>query len=213
MSTEPSEPQPTPTTPAPLRGLLKRALVWVERVVTIALLGFVAVRVGPQVAALLGVSFAPEPAPAYSVQTLDGRSVDSRDLVGRVVVLNFWATWCVPCRLEMPSLQRLHERREKDGVVVLGLSTDVGGERAVRDFLEERGITYPVGRATPEHRRVFGGIPGIPTTFLIDRSGVVRHRVVGYFAPPALAAAVARLVAESPATPPRHTNAEANPRS
>jgi thiol-disulfide isomerase/thioredoxin len=187
--------------------------VWVERAVTVALLGFVVVRLGPQVAALLGVSYGPEPVPSYSVMTLDGRSVDSQDLVGQVVVVNFWATWCVPCRLEMPSLQRLHERREKDGVVVLGLSTDVGGERVVRDFLEERGITYPVGRATPEHRRVFGGIPGIPTTFLIDRSGVVRHRVVGYFAPPALAAAVGRLVEDPRRSRPHHTNAEANPRS
>jgi len=90
---------------------------------------------------------------------------------------------------------------EADGVVVLGLSTDVGGEQGIRDFLDERRITYSVGRATAEHRRVFGGIPGIPTTFLIDRAGVVRHRVVGYFAPPALAAAVARLVADTAAIP------------
>jgi len=203
MSTQPSnEPHPPRDKPQPRRRAFRRALVWVEWVVTLGLLCFVAIRLGPQVAALLGVSYGAEPAPSYSVQTLDGGWVDSQDLVGKVVVVNFWATWCVPCRLEMPSLQRLHERRENDGVVVLGLATDVGGDRAVRDFLEERGITYPVGRATPEHRRAFGGIPGIPTTFLIDRSGVVRHRVVGYFAPPALAAAVGRLVGESPASDP-----------
>lgn len=186
-------PDPRPTAPPPL---WRRALPWVERLVTVALLGFVVVRLGPQVAALLGVSFAPEPAPGYTVRTLAGETFTSEDLAGKVVVLNFWATWCGPCRLEMPSLQKLHERRADEGVVVLGLSTDVGPEGPIASFLAERGITYPVGRATAEHRAAFGGIPGIPTTFLIDRVGLVRHRVVGYFAPPALDRAVSRLAAE-----------------
>jgi thiol-disulfide isomerase/thioredoxin len=173
----------------------------VERVVTGGLLLFVAIRLGPQVGALLGVSFDPEEAPAYTLVTLDGDTVRSTDLEGQVVVLNFWATWCGPCRLEMPSLQRLHERRAQDGVVVLGLATDVGGVAPIRSFLHERGITYRVGRATPEQRRAFGGIPGIPTTFIVDRSGVVRHKVVGYFAPPALNAAVARLATDGQARP------------
>ena len=179
----------------------KRALVWVERIVTVGLLVFVAIRLGPQVGALLGVSFDPEKAPAYTLVTLDGDTIRSADLEGQVVVLNFWATWCGPCRLEMPSLQKLHERRAEDGVVVLGLATDVGGEAPVRSFLRERGITYPVGRATLEQRRAFGGIPGIPTTFIVDRAGVVRHKVVGYFTPPALNAAVARLAADEEAAP------------
>jgi len=189
------EPDSTP------RPLWKRALVWVERIVTAGLLVFVAIRLGPQVGALLGVSFDPEAAPAYTLVTLDGDTVRSTDLEGQVVVLNFWATWCGPCRLEMPSLQKLHERRAQDGVVVLGLATDVGGVAPIRSFLHERGITYRVGRATREQRRAFGGIPGIPTTFIVDRSGVVRHKVVGYFAPPALNAAVARLAADGQATP------------
>ena len=189
------DPAPTP------RPRWKRSLIWVERVVTGGLLLFVAIRLGPQVGALLGVSFDPEEAPAYTLVTLDGDTVRSTDLEGQVVVLNFWATWCGPCRLEMPSLQRLHERRAQDGVVVLGLATDVGGVAPIRSFLHERGITYRVGRATPEQRRAFGGIPGIPTTFIVDRSGVVRHKVVGYFAPPALNAAVARLATDGQARP------------
>jgi thiol-disulfide isomerase/thioredoxin len=179
----------------------KGALAWVERIVTAGLLVFVAIRLGPQIGALLGVSFDPEEAPAYTLVTLDGDTVRSTDLEVQVVVLNFWATWCGPCRLEMPSLQKLHERRAQDGVVVLGLATDVGGVAPIRSFLNERGITYRVGRATREQRRAFGGIPGIPTTFIVDRSGVVRHKVVGYFAPPALNAAVARLAADRRATP------------
>ena len=177
----------------------KTAMVWIERVVTAGLLVFVAVRVGPQLGALLGVGPTPDEAPAYELVTLAGDTLRSADLAGRVVVVNFWATWCPPCRLEMPSLQKLHERRGGDGVVVLGFSTDVGGDAGVSAFLEERGITYPVGKATSAHHRAFGAIPGIPTTFVLDSQGRVRHRVVGYFASPAMNAAVSRLLDEASA--------------
>ena len=183
-------------TPDAPRPPWKDALVWLERVVTAGLLVFIAARLGPQLGALLGVGAKPAEAPGYELITLSGDTVRSDDLVGRVVVVNFWATWCPPCRLEMPSLQKLHERRAGDGVVVLGFSTDVGADAGVRTFLEERGITYPVGMATAAHHRAFGGIPGIPTTFILDRHGRVRHRVVGYFAPPAMNAAVSRLLDE-----------------
>lgn len=167
--------------------------MWVERIVTAALLVFVLVRLGPQLGALTGVGPALGSAPDVDYVTLDGDTIPSRTLMGNVVVVNFWATWCGPCKLEMPSLQKVHEGRAGDGVVVIGLSTDVGGETAVRAFLEERGITYPVGFATHAHRRAFGGLPGTPTTIIIDREGIVRHKVFGYFAPPALNAAVGRL--------------------
>ena len=171
----------------------KAALVWVERLVLVGLFVFLAYRLGPQLGALTGVGPALGSAPDFSFVSLDGDTIRSLDLRGDVVVLNFWATWCVPCRLEMPSLQSLHEDRANDGVRVLGLATDVGSEKPIRDFLSERDISYSVGRASSALRRAFGGIPGIPTTFIIDPDGVIQHRVVGYFAPPALRAAVARL--------------------
>jgi peroxiredoxin len=174
----------------------RRALVWLERVVTAGIVVFLAIRLGPQLGALTGVGPSLGSAPAYSLVTLGGDTVRSADLAGKVVVLNFWATWCAPCRLEMPSLQALHERSDTSRVAVIGLSTDVGSPDGIRAFLEERDITYPVGRATPEHRQAFGGIGGIPTTFIIDPRGVIQHRVVGYFTPPALSLAVGRLVDE-----------------
>lgn len=185
----------TESAPKPRKPLF----VWAERIFTVAVLVFVIYRLGPQLGALTGVGPDLGRTPEYAFTALDGTEIRSADLAGRVVVLNFWATWCGPCKLEMPSLQSLHEDKAADGVVVLGLSTDVGGSDAVTAFLEEREITYPVGRATNEHRSAFGGIRGIPTTFIIDRNGVVHHRVVGYFAPPAMRAAVNRLLeAESP---------------
>lgn len=174
----------------------RRALLWLERLIFLALLIFVAVRLGPQLGALTGVGPTLGSAPDFTAVTLEGDTLASTELEGQVVVVNFWATWCLPCKLEMPSLQKLHDRRAGEGVVVLGLATDVGPARPIHAFLAERDITYPVARATSAQRRAFGGISGIPTTFLIDRNGVVRHRVVGYFAPPALNAAVSRLLEE-----------------
>ncbi len=172
----------------------KTTLEWVERGVLVVLLVFVAYRLAPQVGALTGIGPTLGSVPDLAFVTLDGETFTSADLRGDVVVLNFWATWCLPCRAEMPSLQSLHDDRAAEGVRVVGLATDVGSERVIRDFLEERDISYPVGRATSAQRRAFGGIPGIPTTFIIDREGVVRHRVVGYFAPPAMRMAVSRLL-------------------
>ena len=179
----------------------RRLFVWGERLFTAAVLVFLAYRLGPQLGALTGVGPDLGRAPEYVFTALDGTPVSSAELEGNVVVLNFWATWCGPCKLEMPSLQSLHEDKAADGVVVLGLSTDAGGEESIRAFLDERDITYPIGRATASHRAAFGGIHGIPTTFIIDTEGVVQHRVVGYFAPPAMRAAVNRLLEEEEAAP------------
>lgn len=172
----------------------KTALVWLERLALTGLIVFAAYRFGPQVGALTGIGPTLGRSPDVSFVSLDGDTVTEADLRGEVVVLNFWATWCLPCRAEMPSLQRLHEDLGAEGVRVVGLATDVGSEQPIREFLTERGITYPVGRASAAQRRAFGGIPGIPTTFIIDRDGVIRHRVVGWFAPPAMRVAVGRLL-------------------
>ncbi len=170
--------------------------VWLERIVTFALLAFVAVRLAPQLEALTGVGPDLGKAPRLSLVTLEGDTLGPADFADKVVVVNFWATWCRWCRLEMPSLQRLHEAHAGDDVVVLGLATDAGSVAPIRAFLQERDITYPVARATAALERAFGGVGGIPTTFVLDRSGTVRYRVVGYFVPQALGAAVTRLLGE-----------------
>ena len=193
--------------PAPWRALF----VWAERLVTFALLAFVAVRLAPQLQALTGVGPDHGQAPAISVVTLRGNTVLPTDLRGKVVVVNFWATWCHWCRWEMPSLEKLHEAHAGDDLVVIGLATDVGSAGPIRSFLSARHITYPVARATAAVERAFGGVTGIPTTFVLDRTGVVRYRVVGYFAPPALEAAVSRLLNEPrPAQETRHLPSESD---
>lgn len=172
--------------------------IWGERVVFAAILLWVLHRLGPQLSALTGIGPSEGSVPAFSVNTLDGDTWSSERLRGHVAVVNFWATWCGPCRIEMPALESVYEDWADRGVVVLGLSTDVAGERTVRATLEARGVTYPVAMADATVRRAFGGVSALPTTFVIDRDGVVRHRVVGLFAPPAMRAAVRRLAEEAP---------------
>lgn len=184
--------------PGPLRRFLDHPRVRrVETGLLIVLLAFAGWRLWPQVAAATGFDAgarggAVGTAPAFAAVSLDGETVRSADLRGRVVVVNFWASWCVPCRLEMPALQDVHERWGPDRVAVVGIATDAR-EAPVRSFVAEHGITYPVVRVDADLRRSFGGIPGVPTTFLLDPEGVVRHRVYGLFAPPALREAVERL--------------------
>ena len=189
MNSESAEPQETRT----------RRRGW-KRTVDVALwtlaLGLLAWRFGPQLGAALGVGDGERPAPAFALETLEGDTVRLAELRGQVVLLNFWATWCAPCRVEMPWFEQLHRERAADGLVIVGAFTDVGTPDLVRSFLAERSITYPIGQATPSLRRAFGGVRGLPTSFLIDRQGRIRHSVTGIFAEPALRAAVDRLLAE-----------------
>jgi len=182
------------------RARWRAALRWGERLLIVAVAGFVAWRLAPQVSAWTGVGSADRPAPELSARTLDGRRIDAADMAGRVVVVNFWATWCPPCRLELPALRDLHREHAGEGLLVLGLSID-DGKAAVERFLERRELDLPVAMADAGHRRAFGGVEAVPTTILIGRDGRVRHRVEGLFAPPALKAAVRRLLAEPPPAP------------
>lgn len=169
---------------------------WGERLVWIALLAFLGSRVWPQLAAAAGIASANAAAPDIELTTLDSTHVTTASLVGRVVLVNFWATWCPPCRVEMPGFQRVYDRFRADGFVVLGVSMDAGGSEGVRRFLAERNVTYPVAMATPETVRSFGGVRLLPTSYLIDRGGRIRNEVSGMFSSVALEQAVQRLLAE-----------------
>ena len=154
-------------------------------------------RVSPQVRAAVGWgSGTGTNAPAVTFPMLDGGSLSLASLEGNVVLVNFWATWCPPCRAEMPGFQDAYEARRGDGFTVIGVSTDQGPRSQVVSFLRDRGIEYPVAMATAEIDAAFGGVASLPTSFLIDRRGRVRYTVRGFFAEPALRAAVQRLLAE-----------------
>jgi cytochrome c biogenesis protein CcmG, thiol:disulfide interchange protein DsbE len=170
-----------------------RALELLFWVAVLALVGY---RLWPQVSAAFALGAAGEEAPSFAVTTLAGERVSLESLQGQVVLVNFWATWCPPCRIEMPGFERVYQARKDDGFVIVALSTDRGGADQVQRFLEQRGITFPVAMAPRTVARDFGGVPGLPTSFLIDREGRVRQSVSGIFAEPALRMAVDRLLAE-----------------
>ena len=135
-------------------------------------------------------------APDLSVKTLDGDRVSLEQLRGKVVLVNFWATWCPPCRAEMPGFERVWRERGKDGFVVVGLSEDEGAGGDVAAFLQQHGITYPVAMATASARRAFGGVSALPASFLVDRKGVVRRTITGEFEERLLQQDVNRLLQE-----------------
>lgn len=175
-------------------GLRKRITIWT---VLFAALGlFVLVRLAPHLGAIIGVRSGQDIAPDFAVTTLDGEVLSSSALRGKVVLVNFWATWCLPCRAEMPLLERMWKRHKAGGFVLVGFSTDRTGEGSVRKFLAERGISYHVAIVGQEIEAAFGGVRGIPTTFLLDQTGRIRHRVVGPLAPASLELAVRRLLAD-----------------
>lgn len=120
------------------------------------------------------------PAPAYATRALGGDSVSLAGLRGKVVLLNVWATWCHPCRDEIPQLEALHQQYAKDGLVVAGVSVDNGGmDEGIREFMREFKITYAVWLDPDERVSTQFLTIGVPETFLIDRAGVIRWRKIG----------------------------------
>lgn len=116
-----------------------------------------------------------EEAPPYAAATLEGDTVSLESLRGSVVLLNFWATWCAPCRYETPFLQSLAEEHEAEGLRVVGVSMDTGdANELIREFMDEYGVTYTI-LADPQMRGMDAyQILGLPGTFLIDRDGTLR---------------------------------------
>jgi len=118
-------------------------------------------------------------APAWKLQDLAGKTVSSEDFKGKVVVVDFWATWCPPCREEIPGYIELQKQYGPEGLVIVGISLDQQGPDVVKPFAAKYGINYPLVMGDEKVVADFGGVEGIPTTFLIDRNGVIRDRKVG----------------------------------
>jgi thiol-disulfide isomerase/thioredoxin len=120
------------------------------------------------------------PAPRYATTTLAGDSVTTSSLAGKVVLLNIWATWCAPCRQEIPYLESLYDRHRRDGLEVIGVSVDARGEdEAIEAFAKEFGMSYPIWRDPDERIQSLYLALGVPASYLIDRAGVLRWRRIG----------------------------------
>ncbi len=118
------------------------------------------------------------PAPDFSLPTLDGRDLRLSSYRGKVVLLDFWATWCDPCREEIPHLIELQKRYADGGLQVIGVSMDDSPD-PVRPFYQEFHMNYPVVMGTAKTGALFGGVMGLPITFLIGRDGKIRAKHIG----------------------------------
>ena len=122
-------------------------------------------------------------APAWQLKDLDGNTVKLSDFKGKVVILDFWATWCPPCRKEIPGFIALQKKYADKGVTVVGVSLDEGGAAAVKSFAKQNGMNYPVVLGDQNIAMAYGGIQSIPTTFVIDKDGNVAAVHEGYSEP------------------------------
>ena len=120
----------------------------------------------------------PVPLPELSLRDLNGQPITAAAWRGKVVLINFWATWCGPCRDEIPDLVAL-QRQYADQLVIVGLSIDTDAPDAVRAFAESHGVNYPVAVVGDEVVRAFGGVPAVPATFVVDRTGQIVQRHLG----------------------------------
>ena len=119
--------------------------------------------------------------PAFDLKDLRGKRLSSEELRGKVVLIDFWATWCGPCKKEMPGYQRLLERYGPRGLVVIGFKFDTMADTEdPLKFARRMGVSYPLAIAPDELKEKFGGIEGLPTTMLYDREGILRKKVVGF---------------------------------
>jgi peroxiredoxin len=153
--------------------------VWLMTTVTLAALSNVSCRpsdraTGDGVSALSGKTAA-----NFELKGLDGRPVRLSDFKGKVVLLDFWATWCPPCRMEIPGFVELQKRHAAQGFTVLGVALDQDGASVVKPFADKIGINYPLAIGNADIAGTYGGIESIPTTFLIDRKGTILQTYVG----------------------------------
>jgi thiol-disulfide isomerase/thioredoxin len=123
----------------------------------------------------------PDPAPEFKLTALDGKPLTIAALQGKVVFLNFWATWCGPCRAEIPDLIALQDRY-KGRLQIIGLNVD-DEEADIQQYVAETGINYPVAMTSNDVRIQFGGIPALPTSFVLDTEGRVVQKHVGLWNP------------------------------
>ena len=119
-------------------------------------------------------------APSFTLLDINGDEKSLSDFKGKVVILDFWATWCPPCRAEIPHFVELYDEHKDKGLEVIGISVDWNAERVVGPFAEENGINYTLLLGSDDVSNAYGGIVSIPTTFLIDRDGGIRKKYIGY---------------------------------
>ena len=119
------------------------------------------------------------PAPDFTLESLDGKSMRLSDLRGKAVLLNFWATWCGPCKIETPWLVELQNQYGSQGLQVIGVAMDDSGKEDIAKFAKDMGVNYPVLLGKEAVGDAYGGVPALPETFFIGRDGKIVDKIIG----------------------------------
>ena len=119
------------------------------------------------------------PAPDFTLQSLDGNSMRLSDLRGKAVLLNFWATWCSPCKIEMPWFIELQKQYGAQGLQIVGVAMDDSSKEDIAKFAKDMGVNYPVLLGKEEVGDAYGGVPALPETFFIGRDGKIVDKIIG----------------------------------
>ena len=137
-------------------------------------------------------------APEFTLKDADGKVVHLSDYKGKVVILDFWATWCGPCKIEIPWFMELQRADKDKGLEVLGVAMDDEGWETVKPFLADLGVNYRVVMGNDQTAQLYGGVDALPTTFLIDRAGKIAAVHVGLTSKKDIVDGVQQLLQASP---------------
>jgi thiol-disulfide isomerase/thioredoxin len=179
LAAPPAEPPVSVPPPAPPKGRNPMALVFVA-LVAAGMLYF-----GFHMARRSGTDHAPSflgygtPAPNFTLQTLDGKNLSLSDLRGKAVLVNFWATWCGPCKIETPWLVEMQNQYGSAGLQVVGVAMDDSGKDEIEKFAKDMGVNYPVLMGKEAVGDAYGGIPALPESFFVGRDGKIVDRIIG----------------------------------
>lgn len=172
------QPPMVPEPPMPEGGRNPLALVVVAVIVAGMLyFGFhMARRPGPEAPGVLSKS---TPAPDFTLESLDGKNMRLSDFRGKAVLLNFWATWCGPCKIEMPWFVDLQKEYGPQGLQIVGVAMDDSSKEDIAKFAQEMGVNYPVLIGKEAVGDEYGGVPALPESFFIGRDGKIVDKIIG----------------------------------
>lgn len=140
-------------------------------------------------------------APDFALNTPDGKTLHLSDFRGKAVVLNFWATWCGPCKIEMPWFVDLQKKYASQGLQIIGVAMDDSSKEDIEKFAKEMSVNYPIVIGMEKTADTYGGLPALPTTLYIDREGRVVDRVIGLRGRAEIEQTIQKILATKPATP------------
>jgi peroxiredoxin len=161
------------------RAVFIAGMLWTVLLLAVALMPAFTSTVAPLLAAQRGIVKPGEPAPNFQLRDMNGQAVSLSDLRGKIVLVNFWATWCGPCRIEMPAMERLYRTYDRKDFEILAVSTDAQGVAVTRPFQQENQLTFPILHDADFRVGLSYGARTLPMTFMVDRQGIVRQQIFG----------------------------------